>query len=161
MQQGLQGPPQGAQPGIPVQPQLQQAPNPSPEQVEAGIRHFHAIVASLMPVAKDPELGKSDLKRKIIDSATQLVGERILSPAEAVAQLRDVPEKPFDQKKWVTDHIMGAQHGANYLLDHFRAANPGDGNWQQDIAQAKPGNRDHHSHHMKALHDHYKGLPRG
>jgi hypothetical protein len=156
-QQGLQAPPQGG----PPQQQLQAPPRPTRTQVTAALRHFHAIVDSLKPIANDPDLGKTDLKKKIIDGATELVGQKIITPAQAVQQLQDVPEKPFDQKAWVAQHMAAAMQGANYILDHFRASSPGDGNVMADLGTDHGYKSDDHTSHMAALHDHYKGLIRG
>lgn len=160
MQQGLQPSPQ-AQPGVPIPPQLQAMPAPTQTQVTAALRHFHAIVESLWPVVSDPDLGKTDLKKKIIDGATDLVAQRIVSPAQAVMQLRDVPEKPFDQKQWVMQHYEGAMKGANYVLEHFRMSSPGNGDIMSDLQSGGDYNEDDHVKHMGTLHDHYKGLIRG
>lgn len=155
-QQGLQAGPQQA--GAPQQ-QLVAPPKPTRTQVMAALRHFHAIVDSLKPIATDPDLGKTDLKKKIIDGATELVGQKIISPAQAVQQLQDVPDKPFDQKSWVMQHMQQATEGANYILDHFHASDPGDGNWQAEMAMAPNDySADDHGKHMSALQDHYKGL---
>lgn len=142
-------------------PQPPQQPAPSLHQVQAGLHHFHAIAEQLSGLMKDPDFGRTDIKSKIIDSTTKLVGEKIFTPASAVAVLGDVPDRPFDQKKWVMQHFQQAQGAANQLLDHFRAANPGDGQWQADIAATPMPSRANHQTAMSGLHEHYKGLSRG
>lgn len=158
MQQGLQ--PQMAPQG-PPQPQQMAQPAPTHEQTVAALRHFHAIVDVLRPLIKDPELGKTDVKGKIIDGSTELVAQRIISPAQAVMQLGDVPEKPFDQKQWVVGHYQQAMQAADMVLAHYGAANQGSGDIVADMQQHAPPNPDDHMNHMSSLHDHYKGLGRG
>lgn len=146
MQPGLGMPPGGPQ-GAP------QAPAPSYGQTMAAVRHFHAIAWQLSGLAQNPELGKSDLKSSIIDSTAKLVGERIMTPAQAVMVLTDVPERPYDQKMWVFNHLKSAQEGSNQVIDHFRQANMG-----ADLsALPDPSDDDHHSL-MSGLQEHYKGL---
>lgn len=156
-----QAPPQQMAPQGPPQPQQTAQPAPTHEQTVAALRHFHAIAAVLTPLAKDPDLGKTDVKSKIIDGSTKLVADRIISPAQAVMQLGDVPEKPFDQKGWVMQHLQQTMQAANLILDHYRQANPGDGNWQEEMQSRPIPTGDDHMQMMSGVHDHYKGLSRG
>lgn len=110
--------PQGA-PG-----QQQQVPTPAPThgQTVAALRHFDAIQAELTALMKDPAIGKSNVKSKIIDGVTKLVANRIMTPGAAVAQLATVPEEPFQQRKWLQTHLVQAVLAKVQVLgDHGKA----------------------------------------
>ena len=143
-------------PAAPLQAAAAQPPAPSHDQTVAALRHFHAVEAELQSLAKNPELGKSDIKSAIIDGTTKLVAARILTPAEAVMQLGEVPERPFDQKNWVQQHLMKAMQAQNMVLDHHRAANVRMGDWRTDTAPATPS-ADGHTDAMKGVMEHYQG----
>ena len=100
------------------------APPPAPThgQTVAALRHFDAIQTELAALLKEPAVGKSNIKSKIIDGMTRLVANRILTPGAAVAQLSSVPEEPFQQKKWIQTHLVQAVVAKVKVLgDHGRA----------------------------------------
>lgn len=139
MPQALQGPPpppnpdqQGVlsaggspqQPGAPGQPAAPPPPMPAPthNQTVATLRHFAAIGKELETVVKDPDLGKADVKDKLIDAVTTLVADRIIPPGQAVAQLATFPDRPFEQKQWVMNHLQQIAQAKNAVLAHHAAA---------------------------------------
>jgi hypothetical protein len=153
----LSGAPTGA-PGQPQPPQQAQAPAPTQQQTIAAMRHFSAIERELTSLLSDPDLGKADLKSKIIDGATKLVSDGILTPAQAVTQLGAVPDGkqsggPFQQKQWVEKNFAQTIQAANAVLDHHGAAFPGQG--ADPAAQSTP---DDHQGIMAGLTSHYQGL---
>lgn len=119
--QQVQQMPQGAPGTQAPQGQAQQPPPPSHQQTVAALRHFQAIERELSGLLKDPQLGKADMKSQFIDGATKLVAQGIMSPAEAVSQLGTVPERPFDQKKWVEQHFATTLQAMNSILQHHVA----------------------------------------
>jgi hypothetical protein len=125
-----------------------QQPAPTHAQAVAALRHFAAIQGVLSSIMRDPALGKSDLKSKIIDGVTSLVAERIMSPATAVSQLADVPSEPFKQKQWLQQHLETSIVASNAVLDHHRAAHAGVPDSQIDM---KSGGADSHMDDMKAM----------
>lgn len=115
--------PQGMQQGG----QPPQVPPPSHQQTVAALRHFSAIEQELEQLLSNPDLGKSNLKSKIIDGATTLVAKGIMTAPDAVAQLGTVPDRPFEQKMWVQKHFAQTIQAANVILDHHRQAFQGMG----------------------------------
>lgn len=116
--------PGGSVPQMAPGQQQAQAPPPAPThgQAVAALRHFDAIQAELAALLKNPAIGKSNVKSKIIDGVTKLVANRILTPGAAVAQLASVPEEPFQQKKWLMTHLAQAIAAKIQVLgDHGRA----------------------------------------
>ena len=153
---GAQGTPMGPG-GPPAAPQGQPMPPPAPshQQTVAALRHFSAIEKELTELLKNPDLGKSDLKSAIIDGTTKLVADGILTAASAVTELGTVPEKPFDQKKWLEHHFVQTLQAANAVLSHHAAAFSGQ---QVDTTPASP---DDHQSHMAGLMSNYARPPNG
>jgi hypothetical protein len=115
----------GNAPGQPPQapPQM---PAPNHVHTVAALRHFAAIGGQLESALKDPDLGKADLKSKVIEGVTDLVARRIIAPAQAVQQLASFPEKPLDQKKWLMDHMQQVMQAREMVLGHHAMAFAGE-----------------------------------
>jgi hypothetical protein len=124
----------GALPPIP-QPQQQQqqqqapqaagpqgVPAPTHAQTVAALRHFHAVMGELRGLATNPDLGKANVKSSIIDGTTKLVSQRMMSPGQAVEMLASVPDKPYQQKMWVAQHLQNAMLARAAVLMHHAVA---------------------------------------
>jgi hypothetical protein len=122
----LAGPGGGGAPAAPGQPPPQM-PAPNHAHTVAALRHFAALAKQLEGALKDPDLGKSDIKSKVIDGMTELVQERMIPPGEAVATLATFPERPFEQKQWVTQHYQQVMQARNFVLAHHAMAFAGEG----------------------------------
>lgn len=145
--------------GGPVAPQPSppmQQPAPSHQQVVASLRHFAAIGKQLEIALKDPDLGKSDIKDKVIDGMTTLVADRIIDPREAVSQLTTFPDRPFEQKQWLLRHLQKVMMARNAILDHHRVSN-------LPAAEVPPTpSGDNHMQDMAGMMQaHYPGKPNG
>jgi hypothetical protein len=144
-------PPAPQQPGPGGPPQPQPAP-PTHAQTVAALRHFDAIRKELEIVAKDPALGKSSVKSKIIDGVMRLVAERFMKPVQAVDELSKVPAEPLMQMKWVKTMYAQAQQAENGILDHYGATQPHLGTVADHFAGTKGTyNPDDHQDHLSAL----------
>lgn len=150
LQQGA--PPQGA----PAGPGAALPPPPSHEQTVAALRHFHAITEEIQHILKDPAVGKSDLKSKIIDGVTKLVSERMISPAQAVVQLSSVPSDPIKQRQWLTTVLQQTVQAANNVVDHHASGHDGTLDFAQESQMQHP-HADDHMNHMSALEAKYGG----
>lgn len=137
----------------PQQPPAQ--PAPTHAQTVAAMRHFDAIKAELKKVLANPDCGKTDMRSQIIDGNTRLVAEGIFRPTDAIGVLASVPDKPFDQKKWLEQHLMQSEQAEEAIFDqHVQAfgGNPG-------APGAQPGDPDaSHPDTMVGLMNHYQGL---
>jgi hypothetical protein len=153
-------PAQGAVQQDPAQPTgaPQQMPAPSHAQTVATLRHTHAIQDELETLLKNPAIGKSSIKSAIIDGATKLVASRIITPAQAVAQLGTVPDDPLEQRKWLRAQLAQSVQAQNAILDHHRAAHAGG---DEATAGHQPYDPETHIDTMAGVNDHYKGLRRG
>ena len=141
----------GAQPVAPPQrPQITHG------QAVAALRHFSAVSRELEQLMKDPELGRSSMKSKIIDSTTKLVAQRIITPAAAATQLGTLPSEPPLQRKWVQQHLVQAATAMNAVLDHHAGSNEGSGDYQIESARSQYRGDDH-MRDMAALMSGYGG----
>jgi hypothetical protein len=154
---GMGGPPIAPNPdaGNALQqgaPQQQQAAPtaPSHSQVVAALRHYDAIKSELSILLRNPALGKSDLKGAIIDGTSKLVGERFISPADAVMQLSKVPSAPLEQRKWLQGLMNQATQNEIGILNHHRNTNLGSGDWAVE-SQQHNSDPDNHMQDMQAL----------
>lgn len=150
------GVPQGGP--APGPQQAPQPPAPSHQQTVAALRHFDVIKKELLGLLKNPDIGKSDIKSDIIDGATKLVGMGIFSPANAVQQLASVPDRPFDQKQWVEQHLVQAIQASNAVLDQHRQAFAGQPAPPPGAPQYHP---DNHQPIIAGLMKHYRDRGHG
>lgn len=156
---GAQGQPGGSSQtaGPSQQPQTPPAP-PTHQQVVGAMRHFDAIEKELSALLSDPDVGKADLKSKIIDGTTKLVANRILSPSQAVMQLGTVPERPFDQKQWLQTHLAQTVQAATMILAHHAVgAQQAEASGQP--MDTSPPSPDGHIDAMAGLAQNYRGTP--
>ena len=144
------------QQGGPAPAQRAPAP-PTHEQTVAALRHFDAIKGELTTLLNNPALGKSDVKSAVIDGVTKLVSERMLSPAQAVIQLSQVPTDPIAQRKWIQTQMAQTIQAANSVLNHHAAGTPGTLDFAQESANSPIPSQDDHMNHMAALHAQYGG----
>lgn len=107
-------PPPG--PGVPPAP----PPAPTYGQALSALRHFSAIRREVQRILRDPSVGKTSVKPKIVDAVADLVADRILTASAAVEQLALVPERPFEQKQWLMQQISQADQAEAGVLAHYR-----------------------------------------
>lgn len=128
-------------------------------QTVAALHHFDAIQKEIEGLLKSPEVGRSSIKSAIIDGATSLVANRIISPAQAVQQLGTVPDDPLEQRKWLRKQLEQTVQAENIVLAHRSASTQGGSAPEEDhAAQYDP---DTHIDTMVGVHSQYKGLNRG
>lgn len=128
-----------------------QQPAPTHAQTVAALRHFSAISKELEMLLKDPDAGKADIKSKVIDGISNLVGMRIIPATQAVSQLSTLPDRPFEQRKWLQDHLTQAMQAESAVLDHHRASAPGTGNIATEVAANPPPDPDQHMATMNGM----------
>lgn len=108
--------PMGAQAQSPQPPQGQPPSPPSHAQTVAALRHFTAIEKETAKLLKNPDCGKADMRSAVIDGVTKLVSQGILQPVEAVTELSQFPDRPFDQKKWLEQHFVQTTQAQTAIL---------------------------------------------
>ncbi len=143
------GPPLGQMPAGAAAPH-EAPPAPTPAQATATLRHFDMIGGQLEKALSDPDLGKADMKSKVIDGMTSLVASRIISAGQAIAQLSSFPEKPFEQKTWLMNNLRQIQQAREIMLTHHAVAHAG-------TPYEPPPHPDGHMDHVGGMMEaHYK-----
>jgi hypothetical protein len=142
----------GAGPGAAPTPGGVMPPPPGRAQTVAALRHFSIIENEVKKLLADPECGKSDLRSEVIDGMTGLVSTGITTAADAVRELSNFPDKPFDQKQWLEAHLSQAVQASNAVLQHHRMAFAG-----QDMPENDAYDPDNHAGTMDALTKQYQG----
>lgn len=152
MDNALTTAPPAPNPSTPPQSQQPDAQQPSAQisapthgQTVAALRQFDAFIGMWKSILKNPDLGKSDLKDAFIESMTKLVGDSIISPSQAVSLLTRIPDKPFDQKKFVEQHYMTDLKARNMVIVHHAAAFAG------APPEPTPNNADDHMNVIKGM----------
>lgn len=132
--QAPQGAPQAApQQGQPQQPganplaalmaqQQQQQPAPTHAQTVAAMHRFGEIKSALKPVISDPNLGKSNIRPKLLDAASDLLGSKVLSLPEIMNAIKGLPDDPLQQKKFVESIYGNASKAQLAILQQHRGA---------------------------------------
>ena len=130
--------------------QQQQAPPSPPDHIQtvSAMRHFDAIRDELSILLKNPSLGKSSIKPAVIDGVTSLVSQRIISPAQAVIQLSQVPEDPIQQRKFLQQQMMQTVQAEHTIIAHHATGFAGGGPEPTPSA-------DNHMDTMAGLHTQY------
>ena len=75
----------------------------------------------------NPALGKTSIKPAIIDGCSSLVGKRILSPAQAVMQLSQVPDDPIQQRKFLQNQLAQTIQAERTIIAHHAMGYAGQG----------------------------------
>ena len=138
------------QPGQPMQGQGQPQQQISKEQVIAGLHHLGAFVKVLSPLLSNPQLGKANMRPKIFDGLATLIGEQIFTVPEVMNGIKDLPDDPVGQKKWLEQKIAGSQQAEKKLVSDYISQGPG------PEPQGKPWSQDTHKDHMAGLMANYK-----
>ncbi len=127
-------------------------PAPNHQQTVAALKHCDAIERELTVFLVNPDLGKADLRSEFIDGATKLVAEGIMTAAQAVQNLASIPQRPYDQKKWVEQQFLINKNTADAVLAHHQAAFAGQPAHEQTMPVPD------HQTIISGLISHYKGL---
>ncbi len=153
LQQGGQPPPQpqGNQLGGIMQGgQPQQPTGISKQQVIAGLHHLGAFQKQFSPLLNNPGLGKTNMRPKIFDAAATLIGAGIFSVPEVMNGIKDLPDDPVDQKKWLIKKIADAGMAEKKLVHDYIAQGPG------PEPEGPEWSMNTHKDHMTGLMGNYK-----
>ena len=154
--QNLGQPQQPQQQGNPLssimgqQQQPQQPPQISKNQVIAALHHFSAVQKQFMPLMKNPDLGKANIRPKIFDAAVALIGEGINTVPETMNGIKDLPSDPVGQKKWLEKLMMNTEMAQKKIISDYIGQGPG----QEPDGPA--WSMDTHKDHMNSLMSSYK-----
>jgi hypothetical protein len=154
-----QGNPQQANPlaslagPLPMPAMPPRMPAPTAAQTQAGLRRFDAVMSAMRAIMRDPDLGRTNLRPKIMDQASKLIGSKVISLAQCMQAIAPLNDQPLDQKNLVSGIYNAALQASNALLDHHGAAVatgrvPREGGEKYDLAN-------HERHMSDLLNSHY------
>lgn len=122
-----------------MQRQQQQATQLSHAQTVAALHKFGEIKAAMFPVISDPKLGKTNIRPKLLDATSKLLMSKTLTLPEIMNRIKDLPDDPQAQKKFV-DQIYQSSDQAQKSLLTMHANSPQNG----EPEQWTPDNHDKH-----------------
>jgi len=128
-------------------------PAPTHAETVTALRHFGALEDELSELMIDPDLGKTDMRSKLIDSMTRLVSEGIVPSSGAVRDMGTFPERPYDQRQWINQHFMNVVQAQTAILAHHAIGAKTGQNLQPDTAPVA----DDHQATMASLLGRYGG----
>ena len=126
------------------------APAPTHAQTMAAMHYFGEIKAAIAPVAKDPNLGVKNIRPKLLDAASKLLASRTLTLSEVMNRIKDLPDDPMQQKKFVESILNNANQAELTVLQHYRDA-------PQGPEGDEPWSQENHSDNITGLMQHYGG----
>lgn len=151
--QPQQSQPQAAPQGNPLaalaqQPQQQpQAPQLSHAQTVAGLHKFSEIKAAMLPVVSDKNLGKTNIRPKLLDATSKLLMNKTLSLPEIMNRIKDLPDDPQKQKAFVDQIYQSSDQAQKILLQNAAHAQDDGESWSMD----------NHSKHLDGFMQQYGG----
>jgi hypothetical protein len=132
------------------QPGQQQPTQLTKQQVIAGLHHFTAFDKAFSPLLKNPDLGKSNIRPKIFDASASLIGQGIFSVPEVMNGIKDLPDDPLGQKKWLEQKLASTAMAEKKIVSDYIAQGPG------QEPQEPAWSPDNHSDHMAGMMANYK-----
>lgn len=142
--------PQGV-PGLVQQPP-QARPAPTHAQTIAALHRFGEIEKASSKLLKDPDVGRKNIRPKVLEMGADLIGSRVLSLAEFMSGIGNFPsaDDMLGQKKWLEKlRDTNIQGQMSVLQDHANAP--------PEAADAAQWTPDSHAEHMGALINKYPG----
>ena len=132
------------------QGQPQQKTTITKQQLIAGLHHLSSFTKQFSPIMKNPDLGQKNIRPKIFDASATLIGQGIFSVPEVMNGIKDLPDDPLGQKKWLETKLSGVMMAEKKLISDYIAQGPGQEpegpEWSQDT----------HKDHMGGLMGNYK-----
>ena len=136
--------------GIMQGQQPQQKSNITKQQLIAGLHHLNAFQKQFSPLLRNPDLGKSNVRPKIFDASAALIGQGIFSVPEVMNGIKDLPDDPLGQKKWLEQKLSSTMMAEKKLVSDYIAQGPG------QEPEGPEWSMDNHKEHMGGLMGNYK-----
>jgi hypothetical protein len=150
----------GIQPPIPQQNnlgRLMQGAGPptrttfiTKHQLIAGLHHLSSFQKEFAPLLKSDEIGKTSIRPKIFDASAALIGQGIFSVPEVMNGIKDFPDDPADQKRWLQIKLGSVAQAEKKLVSDYISQGPG------PEPDGPEWSLDNHKTHMTDLMRNYK-----
>lgn len=137
----------------PDQQQQPQAPAPTAAQTTAAVHRFGAIQDSMRSVMQDKAFGRSNVRPQLLDAASKLLGQKILSLPDIMNSIKDMPDDPIQQKDFIQNLFNSAKQAEAGVLAHHAAA------LQSGAIQSNEDDQyseDDHGKHIDDIMKHYQ-----
>ena len=133
-----------------VQQPPQARPTPTHAQTVAGLHRCHEIEKASQRLLKDPDVGKKNIRPKVLEMGADLIGKKVMTLPELMTGIKDFPssEDALGQKKWLERLYQSNVQGQIALLQDHANAPPED--------QPSQWTPDNHAEHMSALANMYQ-----
>lgn len=149
LQQGAQPPQEKQNPLGMLQRNAPPQVSMTKQQLIAGLHHLNAFKTEFAPLLNNPKTGKANIRPKIFDAAATLIGANIFTVPEVINGIKDLPDDPLDQKKWLETKLMNVQQAEQKLIQDYIAQGPGQ-------EEGPDWSMDSHKDHMTGLMGSYK-----
>lgn len=133
----------------------QPQPAPTRAQTVAAVHQFGQIKAAMRPLLDDPNLGKANIRPKLLDTMSKLLANKTLTLPEIMKAVKALPENPMEQFNFVKKIYDDNDKAQMLVLGHHAMAPQ-----QQPSAGGPPADewsQDTHADHMSSLVNQYGG----
>lgn len=79
---------------------------------ELAMKNIGAVNSTIAGLLGDPEVGKADISKKIIDATTRLVKDNVYSAQHVTEALKSMPTDPVQQANWLRNIYSQTQSAA-------------------------------------------------
>lgn len=107
----------GPLPGLPPPP-----PAPSAAQATAAVRRFSAVQSAMRDLLQNPELGRANIRPAILDQASKLLADKMISLPSLMESIKGLPDDPTQQRSFVAGIFNQARQAEATVLAHHTAA---------------------------------------
>jgi hypothetical protein len=80
-------------------------------KLDMALKQQQGIRGMIGSLAVDPDLGKTDMSRKIAAQISQAVSSGILPIDQGVNEMRSIPSDPGAQAQWIQNHLINSLSG--------------------------------------------------
>jgi hypothetical protein len=128
----------------------QQPMNISKHQLISGLHHLGSIQKALSPLLRNPAIGLKNIRPKLFDAMATLIGQGTMSVPEVINGMKDLPDDPLAQKKWLESKVAMTMQAEQKLVNDYISQGPG------AEPEGPDWSMDNHKDHMAALMGNYK-----
>lgn len=90
-------------------------------KVDLAFKQMNHMRNILSDIITDPELGRSDLTKKIAERAAYGSKMGLFTPAQVVEGLKTLPSNPRDQNSWIRNHLAQVMSATEKMGAYFGA----------------------------------------
>jgi hypothetical protein len=108
------------------------------QKFDLAMKNIGAVNSTISGLLGDPDVGKADISKKIIDATTRLVKDNVYSAQHVTEALKSMPTDPSQQANWLRNIYSQTQSAEQRAQSFFGSPNVINSGSQQTITQV-PG----------------------